>query len=92
MVLRPLWSAIGKRALVAVPIAIVGGVAAYDAGSAGKPIGVLIGIPMIALAGFMVLNMLSFRVRLVDGVLSSGTLFERHSVALATSPRLSRSK
>jgi hypothetical protein len=83
MVLRPRWSAVGKRALVAVPIAVVGGVAAYGAGSAGKPIGVLIGIPMIGLAAFMVLNMLTFRVRLVDGVLSSGTLFEKHSVAVS---------
>ncbi len=88
MVLRPRWIVVAGQALRALPIATVGAVAAYGAGSAGKPIGVLIGIPMIGLAVFMILNRLTVRVRLADGMLTSRSLFEKHSVAVSDVTRL----
>jgi hypothetical protein len=83
MVLRPRWIVVAGQALLALPIATFGAVAAYGAGSTGKPVGVLIGIPMIGLAVFMVLTKLTVRVRLADGVLTSRSLFEKHSVAVS---------
>jgi len=83
MVLRPRWTVIAVRALLAVPIGVLGAIATYGAGSSGKPIGVLIGVPTLGLAVFMLLNIVTLRVRLADGVLTARSLFEKHSVAVS---------
>jgi hypothetical protein len=83
VVLRPQRSEVVRQALLALPIGTVGAVIAYGAGSAGKPIGVLIGVPVVGLAAFMLLNRLTLRVRLADGVLTARSLFEKHSIAVS---------
>lgn len=88
MVLRPLLRVLVARAASALAIGIPGGVLAYAAGSGGGFVGVVMGLMLVALAAFMILNSATARVRLEGGVLTSRTLFERHSVALANIARL----
>jgi hypothetical protein len=83
VVLKPAPSVVWDQTWRALLIGIPGLAVAWGAGSAGKPVGVIVGIPLVGLATFMILNKLTVRVRLENGVLSSRSLFERHSVAVS---------
>lgn len=81
VVLRPVSTAIWVQVAGGAPLGILGLLAAWGAGSNGKPIGVVIGIPAVLIAGLMVLNKTLRRVKLSDGILSSSGLLDRRSVA-----------
>jgi hypothetical protein len=76
--------------LVWLPVALMGFMAAWGAGSNGKPVGVIVGVPLILLAFLAVLSNCSARVRLVNGLLSSGSILGRRSVKVDAITGVSR--
>jgi hypothetical protein len=76
--------------LIWAPVAMLGLVTAWGAGSNGKPVGVIVGVPMILLAIVAVLNPCFSRLRLANGVLSARSLLGRASVRVDAITGISR--